>query len=92
MGFFFQYNCVYLGAVNTYQLDNVSMDQDFLKGIPVFCKAVVTQSDLDNNLVKEGDKIVVQLSNRSKYMGRIKSFRYNFINGHAVGQLEIIKA
>jgi hypothetical protein len=77
--------------VNSYQLDNKDIDQDFLNGLPVLCKAALTKADIEANRIKVGDKIVVMLSNRSKYMGKIVNFSYTLKAGHAMGILEITK-
>ena len=78
--------------MNSYQLDNKDIDQDFLSGLTVLCKAVLTKADVEANRIKAGDKIVVMLSNRSKYMGKVVNFRYRVTNGRAIGFLEITKA
>ena len=55
--------------MQVYEFDSREMDQAFLKGEHVVCKAVLTRAGLKN--LKEGDKVVIQLSNRAKYMGLI---------------------
>jgi hypothetical protein len=77
--------------MNSYQLDDKVMDQDFLKGMPVSCKAVVLHTDVKKNNLKAGDRIVVLLSNRAKYMGIIRSVRFETKEKFAECLLEIVR-
>jgi hypothetical protein len=78
--------------MNSYQLDNKDIDHDFLNGLPVLCKAVFRKNEVDTNSVRAGDKIVVLLSNSSKYMGKVVNFRYSIRGEYAIGFLELTKA
>jgi hypothetical protein len=73
--------------MNLYQLESKEMDMNFLRGEVVMCTAILKDELLKN--IKAGDKIVVQLSNRSKYMGVIKSLDFTTRNGMATGSFEI---
>jgi hypothetical protein len=77
--------------MNYYKLDDKVMDAQFLKGEAVLCRAVLTPKEIDEGRIREGDTIVVMLSNGSKYKGRITSFRYVLIDEHAVGEIGIRK-
>jgi hypothetical protein len=73
--------------MNLYQLESKEMDVNFLRGETVKCNAALKDELLKN--IKPGDKIVVQLSNRSKYMGVIKSLDFTTRNGMATGSFGI---
>jgi hypothetical protein len=73
--------------MNLYQLESKEMDTNFVRGEVVKCKAMLKYELLKN--IKVGDKIVVQLSNRSKYMGIIKSLDFTIKNGMATGSFEL---
>ena len=77
--------------MNYYKLDDKVMDALFLKGEAVLCRAVLTPKEVEGEKIREGDTIVVMLSNGSKYKGRITSFRYVLIDEHAVGEIGISK-
>lgn len=75
--------------MNAYKLDDAAMDQAFLQGEIVFCQAVVREAEAIN--LKNGERIVVMLSNAKKYMGEVLSFTSKIRNGNAEGKLEIIR-
>jgi hypothetical protein len=75
--------------MNYYKLESADVDKIFLEKQAVICKAVIPKSIYDG--LKSGDKIVIQLSTRSKYMGIIKSFDFNISNNVAKGYIEIIR-
>ena len=64
------------------------MDEDFLAGKPVWCEAVVPES----SIFKEGDRLVVLLSNGKKYLGKIGVFNHTLTNGYASGKVEITRS
>jgi hypothetical protein len=72
-----------------YSLDNRQSDRDFLENKIVQCKAVVPLNQLED--ISPGKPIVVQLSNRSKYKGKILAFNYESKKGFAEGLIEIIR-
>jgi hypothetical protein len=76
--------------MNFYKLDNKETDDDFLARKTVRCKAVVKVAALDS--LQTGNAIVIQLSNRSKYKGKIIAFHYQLANNLADGFLEIVRA
>jgi hypothetical protein len=76
--------------MNFYDLDSKDMDRAFLDRTPVRCKAVVEISLL--TALSPGDTIVVRLTNRSKYKGRIIRFDYEMNGKFADGFLEIVRA
>jgi hypothetical protein len=65
------------------------MDESFLKGNPVHCRASIPFKT--SVAINEGDKVVVKLSNRSKYMGMIKKTDLRLKDGHHEGFIDIIK-
>jgi hypothetical protein len=73
----------------SYQLDSKELDNTFLRKDPVICLAVLHKEIY--NTLNVGDKIVIQLSNRAKYMGIIKDLKFKFIDEFAHGHMEIIK-
>jgi hypothetical protein len=75
--------------MNLYQLESKEMDRAFLIGEAVKCSAMLKEELFKN--IKAGDKIVVQLSNRSKYMAVIKSLDFTITNGTARGSFELIR-
>jgi hypothetical protein len=75
--------------MNTYQLDDKTMDDQFLSGKPVACPAVVPAKQTEH--IQQGQRIVVLLSNGKKYMGEVLVHRYSVRNGVAEGVLEIIR-
>lgn len=74
--------------MNSYILDK-ECDQKFLDGEVVICPFAIKESLL-NTLSPESD-IVIQLSNRKKYKGRIVSSRYEIKEGVATGSMRIEK-
>jgi hypothetical protein len=75
--------------MNTYQLDDKVMDEKFLAGKPVLCKATVREQESAG--LTNGVRIVVLLSNGKKYMSEILNFTYTVKNGYASGTLELIR-
>jgi hypothetical protein len=75
--------------MNYYKLESTAVDKLFLEKEPVICNAVVPKAIFDG--LKIGDKIVIQLSTRSKYMGIIRNLDFNITNNIANGHLEIIR-
>jgi len=78
--------------MQVYQLDNKSMDDDFLKGKPVSCRAVIEHAITNDTTLKEGDPVLIILSNGKKYKGRIHGINFFNISNFAVGELEIIRS
>jgi hypothetical protein len=74
--------------MNYYLLDP-EMDVEFLNGKPVRCKMTIVLNQL--HALKEGEPIVIQLSNRSKYKGRITCVNYRLNNGVAEGYFEVTR-
>jgi hypothetical protein len=73
--------------MNIYQFENKEIDQDFLAGKPVICKAAMDKKPDELN---PGDKIVIKLSNRAKYMGRVVSFQSIVEKTVVIGELTVI--
>ena len=65
------------------------MDDAFLNGEAVTCKAMLLKSDLEK--LKKGDKIVIQLSNRVKYMGLVTDVALAATSTIAMGHFEVKK-
>jgi hypothetical protein len=76
--------------MNCYQLESKEMDQAFLIGEVVICEAALPIESLGT--LKEGDKIVIQLSNRSKYMGTIRKLHFAVNGKMATGHMKIVRA
>jgi hypothetical protein len=74
-----------------YQLDDKHQDAAFLKGEPVLGRAVLSPKEEKEDLLREGEAILILLSTGAKYKGRIIQFTRVMINGYAVGELEIVK-
>jgi hypothetical protein len=66
------------------------MDADFLAGKTILCNVTLRQADLPT--IKEGDAIVVLLSNGKKYLGTLGKFHFTITNEIASGNLEIQKS
>jgi hypothetical protein len=75
--------------MHIYQLESKQMDEAFLQGHSVMCEATLSQEALA--ILKAGDKIVIQLSNRAKYMGVVKQLRFTISDPVAKGFLEIVR-
>jgi hypothetical protein len=75
--------------MNTYQLDDKVMDQKFLSGETVKCKAVIREQETDQ--YKAGTRIVVLLSTGKKYMGEVTDFTWQLQRGYAEGMLTLIR-
>jgi hypothetical protein len=78
--------------VHFYQLDDKTMDQEFLSGKPVRCRAVLQDSPKGVEHVKTGDFILVLLSSGKKYKGKVVRFESFTLKDYAVGELVISRA
>jgi hypothetical protein len=76
-------------SMNFYQFDNEGMDRRFLLREIVKCTAILPKSSLIS--LQPGDKIVIQLSNGSKYMGTIRDFNFTMIDDIGHGYIEVIR-
>lgn len=65
------------------------MDIAFLNKEPITCNAVIPASELSK--LENGKKIVIQLSNGAKYMGKIIQSNFAIKNSVAIGHLTITK-
>jgi hypothetical protein len=70
--------------------DNQDMDLAFLRQEVVRCTA--TFSNKQAEAPKRGDKIVVQLSNRKKFMGIVTDSHLTMVNDILQGYFDIKKA
>jgi len=77
--------------MNYYTLDNKAMDKDFLNGKSIHCSAALPLTEFIHGRIKEGERIVIKLSNGRKYMGSVVSFRHTIKNDVVEGELEIVK-
>jgi hypothetical protein len=68
-----------------YQLGSKDLDQRFLDRKLIECEAVVPEANAGALIA--GSKVVVQLSNKSKYMAVVREFKFAIKNGHAEGFL-----
>ena len=78
---------VYFATMNIYQFETKEDDEDFLAGKPVICK--VAMEKMPDGL-HPGDKIVIQLSKRAKYMGRVVSFQSVIEEKVVIGEVTVI--
>lgn len=79
--------------MNSYQLDDKCMDEAFLKGEVVVCGAVIKAGDYNAQKIKPGDAIVVLLSTRAKYSGKVVNFIPDETRGNYIlGKLEILRS
>jgi hypothetical protein len=74
-----------------YKLDNKLEDEKFLQGSSMQCPAIIPKEEFFSGKFKEGERIVVILSNGKKYMGRIIKFSGSVSKGLAQGHLEIMR-
>lgn len=73
--------------MNIYQFETKENDEAFLAGKPVICKVAMEEKPDELN---PGDKIVIRLSKRAKYMGRVVSFQSIIEETVVIGELTII--
>jgi hypothetical protein len=78
--------------VHFYQLDDKTMDQEFLSGKPVRCRAALQDSAKSVDQVKTGDFILVLLSSGKKYKGKVIRFESFAVKDYAIGELVISRA
>lgn len=74
--------------MHSYQLEDKTMDEDFLAGKPVCCRAIVPETGTP---VQMGDFILVVLSTGRKYKGTVKKFDSFRIKDYEVGELVIAR-
>lgn len=77
--------------MNYYTLEDKEADKQFLDGDPVDCKIALSRQQYNEALIKQGDKIVVMLSNGKKYMGNVVSLTFEATGGGFEGVLTIEK-
>lgn len=77
----------YFATMNIYQFETKENDEDFLAGKPVICKVAM---DKKPDGLNPGDKIVIRLSKRAKYMGRVVSFQSVIENTVIIGEVTVI--
>jgi hypothetical protein len=72
-----------------YKLDSKFEDEKFLNGSSVQCPAIIAEEEFLSGKFKEGERIIVMLSNGKKYMGKIIKFSGSVSKGLAQGHLEM---
>ncbi len=77
--------------MNYYTLEDKETDKQFLNGDPVHCKIALSRQQYNDGLIRQGDKIVVMLSNGKKYMGNVVSLTFEATGGGFEGVLTIEK-
>jgi hypothetical protein len=70
-----------------YQLESKEADQAFLRNEIIKCAAVIS----DVSLLIPGNKVVIQLSNKSKYMATVVDTEFSMVGAHAHGFLYLKK-
>ena len=84
-------NCINIASMNSIQLDDRNMDERFLNGDIVICDTVLPAGKHMEAKLQPGCRIVVQLSNRKKFMAEIKNFSFAMEGSYIVGKLELIR-
>ena len=69
--------------MKAYAFERKDDDELFLKGEAISCKVTMTQKDWKKFEIKPMNKLVVMLTNKSKYMARVISVQ-NVMEGSAV--------
>jgi hypothetical protein len=77
--------------VNSYKLNNKDQDQHFLGGNPVKGSAVFRKSEFKPDVIKPGERIVIQLSTGKKYLGKVAGFIYEIKGEIIEGEIDIIR-
>jgi hypothetical protein len=72
-----------------YQLESKEADRAFLQKEIIKCAAVI--SDISLSALTPGNKIVIQLSNKSKYMATVIDTEFSIVDAHAHGFLYLKK-
>ncbi len=76
--------------MHIYQLDDKKTDQAFINGENVSGKAVL--STVVGDPPKEGDALLVILSNGKKYKAQVTKVALFVLNEYYVGEIEFIKS
>jgi hypothetical protein len=79
--------------MNSYTLDDKTMDSVFLQGETVTCRAVLSLRQQQQNPLQEGAPLLVILSTGSKYKGILKRITpLTTIAGKILTELEISRS
>ena len=76
--------------MNLYQLDSKTTDEDFLNYKPVLCEGLLTPAQLE--VFEVDKKIVIQLSNRKKYMGRVTRISIEKRSNSTAVSFEVVRS
>lgn len=71
-----------------YELPDKASDESFLAGNTITCKVTLGA----NEVLEAGEPVMIQLSNQSKYKGRIIEFKWIQIGKYKVGEALIVRA
>lgn len=73
--------------MNYYQLENKTMDEQFLNNRSVRCRVAIAAKDV----LQPGQELIVMLSNGAKYKGKITAVDVVAIGDRAIGEIEIAR-
>lgn len=73
--------------MNYYQLENKTMDEQFLENSSVRCRVAITAKDS----LQQGQELIVMLSTGAKYKGKITVVDVVAIGSRAIGEIEIVR-
>lgn len=73
--------------MNYYQLENKSVDEQFLNNRSVRCRVAITEQDM----LQAGQELLVMLSTGAKYKGKITVVDVIAIGNRAIGEIEIVR-
>ena len=73
--------------MNYYQLENKSMDAQFLNKGSVRCRVAIE----DKDVLQPGQDLLVMLSTGAKYKGKITAVDVIAIGNRAIGEIEIVR-
>lgn len=72
--------------MHVYQIDDKKTDQDFLSGIPVSGKAILSQSK--EKPLQPGESILVLLTNGKKYKATVTKVSFFMLTEYQIGEIE----
>lgn len=74
-------------CMNYYQLENKTMDEQFLSNRSVRCRVAIAARDV----LQQDQELIVMLSTGAKYKGKITVVDVVAIGNRAIGEIEIVR-
>jgi hypothetical protein len=74
--------------MNYYQLENKTMDEQFLNNRSVRCRVAISAKDV----IEPGQELIVMLSTGAKYKGKITVVDVVAIGNRSIGEIEIVRS